>query len=74
MDSGLIYSSFFMTDKSNLLGTIILNQLIKEKFQVRQTETIMNDLNPKWKIFYIPLAELCDNDPAMPLMVSGVVL
>merc|ERR1719153_118113 len=30
----------------------------------------MNDLNPKWKILYIPLAELCDNDPAMPLMIS----
>lgn len=38
--------------------------------QLRQTETIMNNLNPEWKILYIPMGELCDNNPEMPLLIS----
>jgi len=30
--------------------------------QIRKTETIMNNLNPDWKLVYVSLSELCDND------------
>lgn len=38
--------------------------------QLRKTETIMNNLNPDWKLLYIPLAELCDADLNMPLRID----
>ena len=37
--------------------------------QIRRTETIMNNLNPKWSILYISMEELCDSNPEMPLLV-----
>jgi len=38
--------------------------------KVRKTETIRNNLNPSWKILYIPLTELCDNDLSLPLRIT----
>merc|ERR1712168_565523 len=38
--------------------------------QVRRTETVWNNLNPSWKVLYIPVAELCDNNYQMPLTVE----
>jgi len=38
--------------------------------KVRKTETIRNNLNPLWKLVYIPLSELCDNDISMPLRMT----
>ena len=35
--------------------------------QVRRTETIRNNLNPKWSLIYISLSELCDSDYSLPL-------
>ena len=37
--------------------------------QIRKTETIMNNLNPDWKLLYVSLSELCDNDFNMMLKV-----
>ena len=37
--------------------------------QVRKTETIWNDLNPDWKLLYIPTRELCDDNFDMRLQV-----
>lgn len=34
---------------------------------VRRTETIRNNLNPKWSLIYISLSELCDGDYSLPL-------
>ena len=39
-------------------------------FQVRKTETIKNNLNPKWKLLYISLSELCDSDLSLPLRLT----
>ena len=47
---------------------IIFNQ--KKTSQIRKTETIMNNLNPDWKLVYVSLSELCDNDFNMMLKVS----
>jgi len=38
--------------------------------QVRRTETIWNNLNPSWKVLYIPTSELCDGNLQMPLNVE----
>jgi len=38
--------------------------------KVRKTETIRNNLNPSWKLLYIPLSELCDDDLSMPLKMT----
>lgn len=38
--------------------------------QVRKTETVMNNLNPDWRLLYIPVSELCDGDPAMELQIA----
>eukprot|EP00092_Neocalanus_flemingeri_P079875 GFUD01099539.1.p1 GENE.GFUD01099539.1~~GFUD01099539.1.p1 ORF type:complete len:264 (+),score=64.47 GFUD01099539.1:27-794(+) len=38
--------------------------------QVRKTETIWNDLNPDWKILYIPTKELCDDNFDMRLQLD----
>jgi len=38
--------------------------------KVRKTETIRNNLNPSWKLVYIPLSELCDDDLSMPLKLT----
>lgn len=38
--------------------------------QVRKTETIMNNLNPNWKVLYISTKELCDDDLSMPLQLE----
>jgi len=38
--------------------------------QVRRTETIWNNLNPCWKVLYIPVSELCDGDHQMTLTVE----
>lgn len=38
--------------------------------QVRKTETVMNNLNPDWRLLYIPLSELCDGDYNMVLQIS----
>merc|ERR1712112_55669 len=35
--------------------------------QVRRTETVWNNLNPSWKVLYIPVSELCDGDYQMTL-------
>ena len=31
----------------------------------------MNNLNPEWKLLYIPIVELCDNDPQMSLLITA---
>ena len=52
-------------------AVIISNILHPSKyFQVRKTETIRNNLNPSWKILYIPMTELCDNDLSLPLRIT----
>jgi len=38
--------------------------------QIRKTETIMNNLNPDWKLVYVSLSELCDNDFNMMLKID----
>ena len=38
--------------------------------QVRKTETIRNNLNPSWKLIYISMTELCDNDFSMPIRIT----
>jgi len=38
--------------------------------QIRKTETIRNNLNPKWKLLYIPIIELCDNNFNLPLLIE----
>jgi len=38
--------------------------------QVRRTETIWNNLNPSWKVLYIPTSELCDGNLQMPLKIE----
>jgi len=38
--------------------------------QVRKTETVMNNLNPDWRLLYIPLSELCDGDYNMVLQIA----
>jgi len=38
--------------------------------KVRKTETIWNNLNPSWKVLYIPTPELCDNNFQMPLNIE----
>jgi len=38
--------------------------------QIRKTETIMNNLNPDWKLLYVSLSELCDNDFNMMLKID----
>jgi len=38
--------------------------------KVRKTETIKNNLNPKWKLLYISLSELCDSDLSLPLRLT----
>ena len=38
--------------------------------QIRKTETIKNNLNPSWKLIYISLSELCDNDVSLPIRLS----
>jgi len=38
--------------------------------QIRKTETIMNNLNPDWKLLYVSLSELCDNDFNMTLKID----
>ena len=38
--------------------------------QVRKTETIRNNLNPSWKLIYISLSELCDNDFSLPIRIT----
>jgi len=38
--------------------------------QVRRTETIMNDLNPSWKLLYISTHELCDDNHQLPLTIE----
>jgi len=38
--------------------------------QVRKTETIRNNLNPSWKVLYIPTTELCDNNFQMTLNID----
>eukprot|EP00091_Calanus_sinicus_P005181 TRINITY_DN15575_c0_g1_i1.p1 TRINITY_DN15575_c0_g1~~TRINITY_DN15575_c0_g1_i1.p1 ORF type:complete len:110 (+),score=20.61 TRINITY_DN15575_c0_g1_i1:166-495(+) len=38
--------------------------------QVRRTETIWNNLNPSWKVLYIPTSELCDGNLQMPLNIE----
>jgi len=40
------------------------------RVQVRRTETIWNNLNPCWKVLYIPVSELCDGDHQMTLTVE----
>ena len=47
----------------------MINSKYSQHIQVRKTETVMNNLNPDWKLLYIPLAELCDEDFNMPLKV-----
>jgi len=38
--------------------------------QIRKTETIKNNLNPSWKLIYISLSELCDNDITLPIRLT----
>ena len=45
-------------------------KLLQDAKQVRKTETIWNDLNPDWKILYIPTKELCDDNFDMRLQVT----
>lgn len=40
-----------------------------DTWQVRKTETIWNNLNPDWKLLYIPTRELCDDNFDMRLQV-----
>ena len=51
---------------------LVFNIIFKQKktSQIRKTETIMNNLNPDWKLVYVSLSELCDNDFNMMLKVS----
>lgn len=52
---------------------LVLSRLSKsgEKFiKVRKTEIIKNNLNPEWKILYLPLMELCDGDYYMRLKID----
>ena len=51
-------------------GSMRLRQFTSLGFQVRKTETIWNNLNPEWKILYIPTKELCDDDFNMRLQVG----
>jgi len=43
------------------------NRTGKGLIHVRRTETIRNNLNPKWSLIYISLSELCDSDYSLPL-------
>ena len=45
-------------------SNIVINKIY---FQVRKTETIWKNLNPSWKVLYIPTLELCDGNWQMPL-------
>lgn len=38
--------------------------------QVRRTETIRNNLNPSWKLIYISMSELCNNDFSLPIRIT----
>jgi len=38
--------------------------------KVRRTETIRNNLNPKWSLVYISLSELCDGDYELPIQLE----
>ena len=42
--------------------------------EVRKTETIWNNLNPEWKLLYIPTSELCDDNFDMRLQVKRNVV
>jgi len=42
----------------------------KGLIHVRKTETIRNNLNPKWSLIYISLSELCDSDYSLPLQLK----
>jgi hypothetical protein len=46
---------------------IVINKIY---FQVRRTETIYNNLNPSWKVLYIPTAKLCDGNLQTPLRIE----
>jgi len=43
------------------------NRTGKGLIHVRRTETVRNNLNPKWSLIYISLSELCDSDYSLPL-------
>ncbi|KUF97246.1 hypothetical protein AM588_10011329 [Phytophthora nicotianae] len=38
--------------------------------QVHRTETIDNNLNPNWRVFELPMQQLCNGDPKRPLSLQ----
>jgi len=38
--------------------------------QVRRSETVNNELNPDWRVLYMSMEELCNNDPNMQLLLE----
>ena len=59
---------FKQVNKSFPLLSNVNNQ--KSILQVRKTETIRNNLNPSWKLIYISMSELCNNDFSLPIRIT----
>jgi len=60
----------FWTKSDPFLALSRPNRRKDGQVQIRKTETIMNNLNPDWKLLYVSLSELCDNDFNMMLKID----